>query len=189
MRTQNSGNPVSPFPFYDCCARDLAPDVANQAVATWARAHPPKHDGRQRRLIDPLDMPTLRSTRNALGVLAGGGEADLVDDAAEVILDRAARFWGFPTEGMPCLLFLVSRDFLLGGEVLSKRRRKKVLLTRLISRCECFLALGPVACSQAVISLQGIYHLSPIVPPTGVFRHSKVEFLFKVGEILPLGDW
>lgn len=41
-------------------------------------------------------MPVLRSTRNALGVLAGGGEADLADHSSgEVLIDveRGSRVW------------------------------------------------------------------------------------------------
>lgn len=58
-----------------------------QAVTAWAKAHPNVDGARQPRVMDALDAPVLRSTRNALGVLAGGGEADLHDggdDSAEV---------------------------------------------------------------------------------------------------------
>lgn len=51
----------------------------SQAVIAWGRTHP-RTNARKSRVIDEFDMPVLKSTRNALGVLAGGGEADLVDN-------------------------------------------------------------------------------------------------------------
>lgn len=49
-----------------------------KVVAAWSRANP--SSTRSARVVSDLDKPALRSTRNALGVLAGGGEADLADD-------------------------------------------------------------------------------------------------------------
>lgn len=56
----------------------------SKVVAAWGRANP--SSTRSTRVVNDLDKPALRSTRNALGVLAGGGEADLADDhgSAEV---------------------------------------------------------------------------------------------------------
>lgn len=56
----------------------LALHAPTQAVAAWGRAHP--SSTRQKKVLDDLDMPVLRSNRNALGVLAGGGGTDLTDD-------------------------------------------------------------------------------------------------------------
>ena len=55
-------------------------------VAAWARANPSSI--RTTRVVDDVDMPALKSTRNALGVLAGGGEADLTEAGSEEVCAR-----------------------------------------------------------------------------------------------------
>lgn len=57
--------------------------IGEQVVAAWGFAN--RSTPRIRRAVDDLDAPALRSTRNPLGVLAGGGEADLMDGESEEV--------------------------------------------------------------------------------------------------------
>lgn len=60
------------------------PHTTRQAVADWGRANP--SGTRRERVMGDHETPVLRSTRNALGVLAGGGEADLAGDGSAEVL-------------------------------------------------------------------------------------------------------
>lgn len=60
------------------------PHTTRQAVADWGRANP--SGTRRTRAVGVHETPVLRSTRNALGVLAGGGEADLAGDGSAEVL-------------------------------------------------------------------------------------------------------